>query len=313
MFKDAKIYVAGHTGLLGSALIRKLSENGCENLITQTHNQLDLTDKSSVYDFFSLHKPKYVFLAAGKVGGIASNKAYPADYMHINISIQDNVFEAAHKFHVKNLVFYGSTCSYPKASLQPIQEDYLLMGQIEQTSEAYAAAKIAGILACKAYNTQYKTNRFIALIPASLYGPGDNFDLDNSHVLSALIRRFYEAKANKTPSITLWGSGEPRREFIYCEDIANASIFALQNANRLNNHHYNVGTGRDYTIKLLADMIAGIVDYGGKILWDTSKPDGTRQKLLDSHKFMSLGWKPSVEFESGLRRTCEWFSSKRLL
>jgi GDP-L-fucose synthase len=311
MFKDSKIYVAGHTGLLGSALIRRLTEDGCENLITQTHDQLDLTDKSSVHDFFSLQKPEYVFLAAGKVGGIAGNKTYPADYLHINISIQDNVFEAAQKFHVKNLVFYGSSCSYPKASSQPIKEEYLLAGPIEQTSEAYAAAKIAGIIACRAYNAQYKTNCFIALIPASMYGPGDNFDLENSHVLSALIRKFYEARVNNAPRIILWGSGEPKREFVFCEDIANASFFAIQNAANLKNHHYNVGSGRDYTIKNLAEKIAEIVGYRGEILWDRSKPDGTRQKLLDSSKFMSLGWKPSVGFEYGLQKTYEWFLNEK--
>jgi GDP-L-fucose synthase len=313
MFKDSKIYVAGHTGLLGSALIRRLRDDGHENLITQTHDQLDLTDKSCVYDFFLSQKPDYVFLAAGKVGGIAGNRIHPADYLHINISIQDNVFEAAQKLHVKNLVFYGSSCSYPKASLQPIKEEYLLTGAIEQTSEAYAAAKIAGIIACRAYNAQYRTNRFIALIPASIYGPGDNFDLENSHVLSALIKRLHEAKVNNAPHILLWGSGEPKREFIFCEDIAEASFFAIQNVDKLKNHHYNVGTSHDYTIKNLAEKIAEIIGYRGEILWDKSKPDGARQKLLDSHKFMSLGWKPGVGFEYGLQKTYEWFLSKNNL
>ncbi|MBN2591424.1 MAG: GDP-L-fucose synthase [Sedimentisphaerales bacterium] len=311
MFKDSQIYVAGHTGLLGSALVRKLKAKGYKNLITRTHDQLDLTDRRSVEDFFCSQKPEYVFLAAGKVGGILSNKTYPADYLHTNIAMQDNVFQAARKAQVKNLVFYGSSCSYPKESLQPVKEEYLLTGPIEQTSQAYATAKISGIIACRVYNEQYQTNCFIALIPASMYGPGDNYDLENSHVLSALIRRFHEAKVNNIPDITLWGSGKPQREFIFSEDVAEASIFAINNVDSMENHHYNIGTGIDYTIKNLARKIADTVGYKGNIFWDTNKSDGTLQKLLDSSKFMSLGWMPKIDLDEGLQTTYQIWQEER--
>ena len=307
MYKDSKIYIAGHAGLLGSALVKKLSGAGYGNVITRSHAELDLTDKTVVLDFFAVEKPEYVFLAAGKVGGILSNKSYPADYLHINISIQDNVFEAAQKYNVKHLIFYGSSCSYPKDCEQPIKEEYFLTGPIEETSEGYAAAKIAGIIACKAYNNQYGTNRFIALIPNSMYGPNDKFDLESSHVLSALIRRFHEAKINGAESVTLWGSGEAKREFVFGPDVAEASLFAMQNADKLENQHYNIGTGIDYSIKELARIIVKIVDYHGEILWDTNKPDGTAQKLLDSSKFLSLGWKPKTGFEKGLKITYQFW------
>jgi len=310
MFKDSRIYVAGHTGLLGSALLRKLRQQGYNTLITRTHAELDLTDKAAVFRFFSVEKPDYVFLCAGKVGGIVSNKTYPADYLHINISIQDNVFEAASRFGVKHLVFYGSSCTYPKLAAQPIKEEYLLTGPLEQTSEAYAAAKIAGLIACRAYNQQYRTNRFIALIPNSMYGPNDNFDLEHCHVLSALVRRFHEAKTTGAPSVTLWGSGRPRREFVYCDDVAEASIFAVKHADRLENRHYNVGSGVDYSIRELALLVARIVGYEGKIEWDTTRPDGAARKLLDSSRFMSLGWKPAVDIEQGLRRTYQWYKER---
>lgn len=309
MYKESKIYVAGHTGLLGSALIKRLNEYGYSEVITKSHSELDLTDKAGVLDFFAVEKPEYVFLAAGNVGGILSNKTYPADYFHINIAIQDNVFEAAQKWEVKHLIFYGSSCSYPKESPQPIKEKYLLTGTVEESSVGYAAAKIAGIIACKVYNQQHQTSRFIALIPNSMYGPNDNFDIENCHVLSALIRRFHEAKINNAETVTLWGSGKPRREFIYSEDAADASLFAMQNADKLENHHYNIGTGIDYSIKEPAKLIAKITNYSGKILWDKSKPDGAAQKLLDSSKFLSLGWKPSIGLEKGLRKTYEWYKT----
>ena len=309
MYKDSKIYVAGHTGLIGSALIEQLIQNGYKNLVKKSHSVLDLTNKSDVFDFFASERPEYVFLAAGKVGGIVSNKTYPADYLHTNISIQDNIFEAANRYDVKNLVFYGSSCTYPKLCGQPIKEEYLLSGAIEETSEAYASAKIAGIIACKSYNKQFKTNRFIALLPNSAYGPHDNFDLENSHVLSALIRKFHEAKINKSSEVTLWGSGEPRREFIFSSDIANASIFAVQIADKLENRHYNVGTSVDYSIKELANKISRIVGYDGEIVWDTSKPDGTARKLLDSSRFLALGWKPDTDFEEGLKATYGWYQT----
>jgi GDP-L-fucose synthase len=311
MYKDSKIYVAGHTGLIGSALIGKLEEHGYCHVITRPHAELDLTDNGAVFDFFSSEKPEYVFLAAGKVGGILSNKIYPADYLHINISIQDSVFEAAQKYNVRHLIFYGSSCSYPKDCEQPIKEDYFLTGPIEKTSEGYAAAKIAGIIACKAYNNQHDTNRFIALIPSSVYGPNDNFDLENSHVLSALIRKFHEAKINREGSVILWGSGTPKREFVFSHDVAEASIFAMQNASKFENHHYNVGAGVDYSIKELAAKIAETVGYDGKIMWDTTKPDGAAQKLLDSSMFLSLGWKPKTGFVEGLKITYQSWQDGR--
>ena len=307
MHKNSRIYVAGHSGLLGSALLKKLGDTGYKNIITVEHGQLDLTDKPSVFDYFSQHKPEYVFLAAGKVGGIATNKEFPADYLHVNIAIQDNVFEAACRFAVKNVVFYGSSCTYPKNCSQPIKEDYLLAGEIEPTSQGYAAAKIAGLFACKAYNDQYGGHRFIALLPNSMYGPFDNFDLKSSHVLSALMRRFYEAKINKSKEVVLWGSGEVRREFVFSEDVAEASIFAVKHVGQLDNCHYNIGCSVDYSIKELAEKIASIVDYTGNIRWDINKPDGTFQKLFDSSRFMALGWKPNQDFEQGLRLTYSWF------
>lgn len=299
--------------MLGSALSRKLRERGYKRVITKTHSELDLTDKGAVFEFFSTERPEYVFLCAGKVGGIVSNKTYPADYLHINIAIQDNVFEAAQKYEVRHLLFYGSSCIYPKFSPQPIKEEYFLNAPLEETSEGYAAAKIAGIIACKVYNQQYQTNRFIVLIPNSMYGPNDNLDPESSHVLSALICRFHEAKINNIRSVTLWGSGTPRREFIFSEDVAEASLFTMKHVEQLENRHYNVGTGIDYSIKELAAGIAEIVGYKGKIVWDTSQPDGTAQKLLDSSKFVSLGWKPMVNIEQGLKRTYEWYLRQSLV
>jgi GDP-L-fucose synthase len=312
MFRDSKIYVAGHTGLLGSALTKRLRADGYRHVIASPHQELDLTDKKAVFKFFSAQEPKYVFLAAGKVGGIMSNKTYPADYLHTNIAIQDSVFEAAREFEVKHLLFYGSSCIYPKLSPQPMKEEYLLTDAIEETSEAYAAAKIAGIIACKAYNQQYNSNRFIALVPGTMYGPHDNFDLENCHVLSALIRKFHDATITRADSVTLWGSGTPRREFIFSEDVADASLFAMGRADKLENKHYNVGTGVDYSIRELAATIAEIVGYKGRVVWDATKPDGAPQKLLDSSRFLPLGWKPTVSIEDGLRRTYEWYQKQSL-
>ncbi len=307
MNKDSKIYVAGHSGMLGTALVKRLREKGFTDIRTKTHNELDLTDSREVDRFFEYNKPEYVFLAAGKTGGVMANKTFPAEFLHINIAIQDNVFEAAHKYMVKHLIFYGSSCIYPKYSKQPIKEEYLLTGEIEETSEAYATAKIAGIIACKAYNTQFNINRFIALVPNSMYGCNDNFDKDNSHVIAALIGKIHDAKVERKREVTLWGSGTPRREFLFCEDGAEASIFAMENSDKLADRHYNIGTGIDYSIEELANIIKSIVGYDGKILWDTDKPDGTPKKLLDSSRFLSLGWKSSVPLETGLRLTYEWF------
>jgi GDP-L-fucose synthase len=309
MDKNAKIFVAGHMGLLGSALVKKLKSEGFCSIITKSHKELDLTDQSAVDGFFQEERPEYVFLAAGLVGGIMANKTRPATFLHINIAIQDNVFEAATKTEVKHLVFYGSSCMYPKNCPQPIKEEYLMTSEIEDTSEGYAIAKTAGILACKTYNNQYKNNRFIALIPNSMYGPNDHFDLENSHVLSALIRKFHDAKTNGEKNVILWGSGSPKREFVFHEDVAAASIFAMENADTLRNMHYNVGSGVDCSIKELAQMISEIVGFKGEIEWDLTKPDGTPRKLLDSSKFLQLGWRPLTDIKTGIKTTYEWYVS----
>ena len=305
MFKDSKIYIAGHEGLLGSALLNKLKDY--TNIVVRTHDGLDLTKKECVYEFFNKEWPEYVFLSAGLTGGIVANKNFPAAFFHTNIAIQDNVFEAAQKYEVKNLVFYGSSCIYPKYCQQPIKEEYLMTGEIEGTSEAYAAAKIAGIFACRAYNSQFKTNRFIALVPNSMYGPHDTFDIENSHVVAALIKNLHKAKSKGEEKVVLWGSGTPRREFVFSSDVAEASIFAINNIDRLENSHYNVGTGIDYSIREIAEIIANIVNFKGSIEWDATKPDGTPRKFLDSHKFFSLGWKPVTTLENGLNLTYEWY------
>lgn len=305
--QQSKIYVAGHSGLLGSALCKILAQEGYTNILTASHSEFDLTSKEAVEHFFDHHRPEYLFLCAGKVGGIVGNKTYPASYLHENLAIQDNLFEAANRYALKHVVFYGSSCTYPKNSPQPMKEEYWLTGPIEETSMGYAAAKIAGIIGCKAYNTQYNTNRFICVIPNSIYGPNDNFDLENSHVFSALIRKIDAAKDENAPSVTLWGSGNPRREFIFSEDVAHASLFLLKNADKLENTHYNIGTSKDYSIKELAENIAKVVGYKGTIQWDTTKPDGAPVKLLDSSKFLALGWKPKTAFDNGLKMTYEWY------
>jgi GDP-L-fucose synthase len=309
MYKDARIYVAGHRGLLGTAILQRLRSEGCTNVLTRTHQELDLTKRDQVDEFFHQERPEYVFLCAGLTGGIHANKTYPAKFLQTNLRIQVNVFEAAQKTEVRHLIFYGSSCIYPKNSPQPMKESYLMTGEIETTSEAYAIAKIAGIVACRAFNNQYMANRFIALVPNSMYGPHDNFDPENSHVLSSLIGRFHEAKETGASSVTLWGSGNPRREFIYSDDVADASIFCMSNAARLQNNHYNLGTGIDYSIKELANMVSEIVGFTGKTDWDTTKPDGAPRKLLDCSRFLSLGWKPATLFQDGLELTYRWYRS----
>lgn len=307
MFKESKIYIAGHTGLLGSALLKRLRALDYANIITRNRAGLDLTNQTAVDEFFKREQPEYVFIAAGLTGGIVANKTYPATFLHTNIAMQDNVFEAIHKYDVKRIVFYGSSCVYPKDCIQPMKEEHLLTGKIEEISEAYAIAKTAGIIACKAYNNQFGQNKYIALVPNTMYGPNDNFDVESSHVLPALIRKFHDAKLNGKDRVTLWGSGSPRREFIFSDDVADASIFAMINADRLDNSHYNVGVGIDFSIKELAAIVVKAVGYDGEIVWDTTKPDGAPKKLLDSSKFASLGWKPSVSIEDGLKITYEWF------
>lgn len=305
--KNSTIYIAGHKGLLGSALLKVLKKRGYRNIVTKTHAELELTDKNAVEDFFNENDIEFIFLCAGKVGGIIGNKTKPASYLHENLMIQDNIFEASNKYKIKNLIFYGSSCTYPKVCKQPMKEEYWLSGTIEETSMGYAAAKIAGIIGCKSYNIQHNTNRFICVIPNSIYGEHDNFDLENSHVFSALISKIDTAKQQNKTSLTLWGSGNPRREFIYSEDVANASIFLMQNIEKLENSHYNLGTGTDYSIKELAEAISKVVGYKGNIKWDTNKPDGAMQKLLDSNKLLKLGWKPTTNFEDGLQKTYAWY------
>lgn len=307
MNKDSKIYVAGHTGLLGSALLKRLKSEDYRNIITKTRSELDLINQERVKDFFKKEQPEYVFLCAGLTGGIVANKTYPATFLHTNIAIQDNIFEAAQKYGTKSLVFYGSSCIYPKYSPQPIKEGYLFDGKIEETSEAYATAKIAGIIACKSYNIQFSTKRFIALVPNTMFGPHDNFDPNTSHVIPSLIRKFHEAKECKKEKVVLWGSGSPRREFIFSKDVADASIFAIEKADKLENRHYNIGTSEDYSIKELANVIAPIVGYESEILWDVTKPDGTPKKLLDSSKFLNLGWKPQTSLQEGIKITYQWY------
>lgn len=304
---QSKIYVAGHTGLLGSALMKVLGIHGYHNVITRTHDLVDLTDRMQVDALFRAEKPEFVFLAAGKVGGIMGNKTFPVDYLHTNIAIQDNVFESARIHGTKSLVFYGSSCTYPKLCEQPMKEEHLLTGAIEETSAGYAAAKIAGIIGCRSYNHQYNDSRYICLIPNSMFGPNDNFDPDNSHVLSSLIRKMHDAKIEGKKEVILWGTGSPRREFIHSEDVARASIFMVEKAGLLENRHYNVGSGSDYSIKELAEMISEVVGYDGAIIWDQTKPDGTPRKLLDSSSISSLGWNPQIKFMDGLKETYRWF------
>ncbi len=304
--KTDKIFIAGHKGLLGSALVERLLADGYENILKADRASLDLTDFNAVDSFFAINRPDIVFLAAGKVGGIVGNKTYPADFLRVNSAIQYAVFEAAHKYNARHVVFYGSSCTYPKLCPQPMKESDWLTGAIEETSIGYAAAKISGMVGSKAYNAQFGYNKFICLVPNSIYGPNDNFDLENSHVLSALLRRFFEAKLNDAPEVYLWGSGSPKREFVHSYDAADASIFAVKNAEKLENSHYNVGSGEDISIRELAEKIASIVGYSGKLGWDTSKPDGAPRKLLDASRFLELGWSKQVDFDEGLQNTYEW-------
>ncbi len=309
MRKDLSVYVAGHTGLLGSAVVKKLIHDGWGNVITRTHKEFDLTRQSEVEEFFKRERPEYVFLCAGLTGGIGANKGFPASFLHANLAIQDNVFEASAKHGVQGLVFYASSCVYPKGSTQPMKESDILTGSIEETSEAYAIAKLAGLKACRAYNKQYGSNRFIALLPNSMYGPHDNFDTESSHVLAALIRKIHDAKTQRRKAVRLWGTGNPLREFVYSEDVAEASVFAIENAWRLENESYNVGSGHEASIKELAAKVAVVVGYKGEIEWDTHKPDGAPRKLLDCARFNALGWRPSVSLEEGIKRTYDWFLS----
>ena len=306
MEKSAKIYVAGHAGLVGSAILRELENKGYKNLVTKTRKELDLTSQVAVSDFFLTEKPDYVFLAAAKVGGILVNYNYPVDFIRDNLMIETNVIDSAYKNKVKKLLFLGSSCIYPKLAPQPLKEEYLLTGELESTNKAYAVAKIAGIVMCQSYNKQYGTN-FISVMPTNLYGEGDNFDLENSHVLPAMIRKFDDAKKSNSKEVTLWGTGNPKREFLYVDDLANACLFLMNNYD--SSEIINIGTGEDLSIIELANIVKEIIGYKGGIVWDSSKPDGTPRKLLDVSKIQALGWKHSVNLKEGIKRSYEWYKA----
>lgn len=312
MTKKSKIYIAGHRGLVGSALIRKLQSEGYNNLIIRTHAELDLLNQAAVADFFAIIKPEYVFLAAAKVGGILANSNFPAQFIYENLQIQNNIIHHSYLNGVKKLLFLGSSCIYPKLCLQPMKEEYLLTGPLEPTNEPYALAKISGIKMCQSYNRQYGTN-FIAVMPTNLYGLYDNFDLKNSHVLPALIRKFHEAKINGDKEVVAWGTGSPRREFLNVDDMADGCLFLMENfdptkeQNEVGEVFFNLGTGEDITIKDLTQLVKEVVGFEGEIIWDTTKPDGTPQKLLDMSKMHALGWKHKIVLVDGIKQTYEWF------
>ena len=295
-----KIYVAGHNGLVGSAILRLLRKKGYTNIITHTSEELDLRDQKLVSDFFENEQPAYVFLAAAKVGGILANQTYPADFIFDNLAIQNNIIHSAYKWGTEKLLFLGSSCIYPKNAPQPIEEDYLMTGFLEPTNDAYAIAKIAGIKMCQAYHRQYGC-RFISAMPTNLYGPGDNYHLQNAHVLPALLRKFHEAKLRNDPTVTVWGTGKPRREFLHVDDAAMACYFLMQRYE--SSEIINVGSGMDHTIKEMATIIKKIVNYNGNIIFDESKPDGTPRKLLNVDKITRLGWKSVIDLEEGLTST----------
>ncbi len=302
--KNSKIYVAGHTGLVGSTIVKKLLDNGFKNIITYTSNQLDLRNQEMVERFFESEKPEYVFLAAAKVGGIKANIEKPADFIYDNLMISTNIIHAAYKHKVKKLLFLGSSCIYPKNYTEPIKESYLLSGPLEPTNEFYSIAKIAGLKLCEAYNKQHGT-KFIACMPTNIYGPGDNFDINNCHVLSALINKFVNAKNNNLESVTVWGTGSAYREFLGAEDLADACLFLMQNYQ--DNEIINVGRGEDISIKDLAYKIKNLVGFKGEIIFDTTKPDGMKRKLLDVSKINNLGWKAQINLDEGLKKTIDWY------
>lgn len=302
MKKDSKIYIAGHRGMAGSAILRRLQKEGYENIIFRTSKELDLKNQEAVKTFFAQEKPEYVFLAAAKVGGIVANNTYRADFIYENLTIQNNVIHEAYRNHVKKLLFLGSSCIYPKFAPQPIKEEYLLTGTLEHTNEPYAIAKIAGIKMCQAYREQYGCN-FIATMPTNLYGEGDNYDPQNSHVIAALIRKFYEAKRDRKPQVEIWGTGTPRREFLNADDLADACYFLMQNYD--SPEIINVGVGEDISIKELALLIKEIVQYEGNLIFDTSKPDGTPRKLLDVSKLHNLGWKHKINLREGIEQVLQ--------
>ena len=304
MEKNSKIYVAGHRGLVGSAIVRNLEERGFTNIIGKTHKELDLTRQDEVEKFFEAEKPEYVFLAAAKVGGIQANNTTPAEFIYDNLMIETNIINSAYKNKVKKLLFLGSSCIYPKFAEQPIKEEYLLTGELEPTNEAYAIAKITGIELCKFYRRQYGCD-FISAMPTNLYGINDNFDLETSHVLPALIRKFHEAKINNAEEVVMWGTGKPLREFMYVDDLADALVHLMLNYS--DEIHVNMGTGKDLTIGELAEIVKEVVGYKGKIVNDLSKPDGTPRKLLDVSRLESTGWKYKTELKEGIEKVYKWY------
>ena len=304
MEKDSRVYIAGHRGLVGSAIVRNLEAEGFTNIITRTHKELDLTNQADVRRFFEEEKPEYVFLAAAKVGGIHANNTYPADFIYDNLMIQNNVIKAAHDFGVTKLLFLGSTCIYPKMAPQPIREEYLLTGALEETNEAYAVAKIAGLEMCKFFKRQYGDN-FISCMPTNLYGPNDNFDLKSSHVLPALIRKFHEAKVNGAETVEIWGTGTPLREFIYVDDMAAACVFLMENYD--GEQHVNIGTGEEVSIRQLAETVREVVGFEGELVFNTDMPDGTPRKLTTVDKLHELGFMHKVSLNEGIRMAYGWF------
>lgn len=301
MNQDSLIYVAGHRGLVGSALIRRLTVGGYTNLITRSHAELDLTQQAEVEHFFQNERPGFVFVAAAKVGGIKANDTYSADFLYTNLAIETNVIHAAHRYGVRKLLFLGSSCIYPKHAPQPMKEEHLLTGSLEPTNEAYAIAKIAGIRLCAAYNKQYGTN-FISAMPTNLYGPGDNYDLENSHVIPALIRKFHDAKVKGLAEVAVWGTGTPRREFLFSDDLADACVFLMEKKSAVEIGEFiNIGVGKDMQIHEAATIISDIVGYRGRIVFDHSRPDGTPRKLLDVSRMQALGWNSQTSFREGLK------------
>ena len=310
MNQQATLYVAGHRGMVGSAIVRNLQAKGYETIITRTSSELDLRNQAAVADFFATEKPEYVFLAAAKVGGILANNTYRADFLYDNLMIESNIIHSAYKNGVTKLLFLGSSCIYPKMAPQPLQEESLLTGLLEQTNEPYAIAKIAGIKLCEAYRIQYGVN-FVSAMPTNLYGPNDNYDLQGSHVLPALIRKFHEAKINNQPTVEVWGTGSPRREFLHADDLADACVFLMLNYD--GELFVNVGTGEDVTIRELAEMVQDVVGYEGELRWNTDKPDGTPRKLMDVSRLHNLGWKHTTDLREGLELTYQDFLANEVL
>lgn len=307
MRPNSHIYVAGHRGLVGSAIVRRLQAGGYRNLITRTHAELELTQQEAVNRFFESERPEYVFIAAGRVGGIYANNTYPAEFVYQNLMIESNIIHAAWRNQAQKLLFLGSSCIYPKHAPQPMKEEHLLTGHLEPTNEAYAIAKIAGIKMCAAYNRQHGTN-YLSVMPTNLYGPGDNYDPKNSHVLPALIRRMHEAKTQHQAEVVIWGSGSPRREFLYSDDLADACVFLMERYNAADLGEFvNIGVGREITIRELAELVAGVVGYTGRFTFDASKPDGTPRKLLDVARMQALGWEAKTSFHEGINLAYEDF------